>query len=190
MQAALGVPLVLAAREIDPHVSQAGRESRLKIDLFVGDAQVVDAAADHLAAAHERRKIPGVAGERAIRRVEVEVRPRALVRHRLGVDLEDLRAHPPRREPHPLADDAAHAVRADDHLRFDVARGRLDDDRAVARVAHRLDARPVAHVHAARRGDLRERVVELDAADHAADCADGRSGLAVDGKKRNPVDGH
>src|SRR5205823_13681088 len=142
--------------EVEAHRREALGEDRAEVDVVVlARLQMIDASADEIAAAGDRREIPGVAAVTAVRGVEVEERAIAISLDGIGVDLEHLSAERAGGEAHRLADGAADAAGADDQRRFDLAARRLDG-RAVVAILDPEHAGPVDDAEPALLHDLGE----------------------------------
>ena len=117
----------------------------------------------------------------------MENAPVAIAGHRLGVELEDLRAVLAGTVSHCLAHDAANAVGTDhDGCRERTLRG--DHRHASGRLLDALDARAVDDPDPPSDGDLRQGIVELDPANDAADRSDLGAHLTFHSAKRDAVD--
>ncbi len=150
--------------------------------------ETIEATAHELSTLDDGREVPRVPVDPRVRRVEVQERSRPIAGRRLGVHLDHLGVQSAASEPHRSSDDAADPVAADDHARAQGPLARAQR-RGLAVVVHAVDAHAVPEFDPARPGGLGERVIELDAADHAPDGAGTRGRFARAPHERHAVDG-
>jgi hypothetical protein len=151
------------------------------------DLQLVHAAANKGSPLYRRRKIPRIAAEPTIARVEVQKSPVAIPRYGRGIDLDNVRAQSAGSNPHRSAHHAPDAVASDDGARSEVTRARLYDD-AVPVVVHRVDAHALANPNTSRGRCPREGVIELDPSNDPSDGARSGGGLSRRTSERDAVD--
>lgn len=189
-ETALGVALLLACVQVEPHPRKPLREPPREVHvggLLAGQDQAVDAPADQPLAPDHRGEIPRIAVEGRVGCVEMQQLCGRVVPRRRGVDLEHLRPPQARPQPHRLAHDAAHAVGPHHHSPPQLSAARLDPHAARAHLDPG-DLRPLLDAQPPRASHLGEPRVELDPPYHTTHVAPPRLQQAPGQQQRDPLD--